>query len=359
MSTEPSKSPDQWADVYRDGMPTYEAFAHRIERLIEELLKEKGPDYVQVEARAKSVDSFVAKLARRPGKYLDPLKDMHDLAGVRIICYYLSDVARVGSLIEDEFTVDSENSRSREERSDPDRFGYESDHYVVSCSSDREALPEWNSYRGMRAEIQVRTVLQHAWAAIDHKLAYKRGSEVPNELRRQLSRVSALLEVGDEQFEAARSASERLDASYDARARAGELDIPIDVASLHAYLTDNDVVLGLADIGRSVGFNIESPSATDGIGILVQASQAAAFGDVASLDSFLRTAHQWAGGALQIVWEKRPSGTGWSMPMGFLLATLVWIGTDIGLDSVQMTTQADNFFIEALKAARAAVVHSG
>ena len=47
------------------------------------------------------------------------------------------------------------------------------------------------------------------------------------------------------------------------------------------------------------------------------------------------------------------------MPMGFLLATLVWIGTDIGLDSVQMTTQADNFFIEALKAARAAVVHSG
>ena len=249
MFTEPSKSPDQWADVYRDGMPTYEAFAHRIERLIEELLK-KGPDYVQVEARAKSVDSFVAKLARRPGKYLDPLKDMHDLAGVRIICYYLSDVARVGSLIEDEFTVDSENSRSREERSDPDRFGYESDHYVVSCSSDREALPEWNSYRGMRAEIQVRTVLQHAWAAIDHKLAYKRGSEVPNELRRQLSRVSALLEVGDEQFEAARSASERLDASYDARARAGN---SISRSTSHRYMPISPITMSCWDLPISAG----------------------------------------------------------------------------------------------------------
>jgi len=355
MSTEPSKPPDQWADVYRDGMSTYEAFAHRIERLIEELLQEKGLDYVQVEARAKSVDSFVAKLARRPGKYLDPLKDMHDLAGVRIICYYLNDVARVGALIEQEFAVDGENSWSREERSDPDRFGYASDHYVVSCSSAREALPEWNSYSGMRAEIQVRTVLQHAWAAIDHKLAYKRASDVPKPLRRQLSRVSALLEVGDEQFEAARSASERLDASYDARARAGEFDIPIDVASLHAYLADNDLVWGLADIAGSVGFKIESTSPTDGTGILVQACEAAAFGDVASLDTFLRNAQQWAVRALQAVWEKRPGGVGWTMPIGFLVATLVWIGTDIELDSVQKTTQADNFFIEALRAGRAAV----
>ena len=294
MLTEPSKSPDEWADVYRDEMATHEAFSRRIERLIEELLREKRLDYVQVESRTKSVESFVAKLARRPGKYLDPLKDMHDLAGVRIICYYLSDVARAGALIEQEFTVDSDNSWNREERSDPDRFGYVSDHYVVSCSSTREALPEWNRYSGMRAEIQVRTVLQHAWAAIDHKLAYKRGSDVPKPLRRQLSRVSALLEVGDEQFEAARSASERLDASYDARARAGELDIPIDVASVHAYLTDNDVIKQLVDIAGEVGFTIETSNLTAGADVLVRASHAAGFQDITTLNNFLTESRRWA-----------------------------------------------------------------
>src|SRR5580698_7208334 len=183
--THEGKSQEEWVAVYRERRPQYEAFAHKVKMLLEELLAEANIDVVQVEARTKTVESFTAKLARRPGKYSEPLNNMLDLVGIRVIGYYLSDVARIGSLIESAFEVDPGNSWKQETRSDADRFGYASDHYVASCVQARERLPEWSAYSDLRAEIQVRTVLQHAWAAIDHKLAYKRDSDVPIELRRQ------------------------------------------------------------------------------------------------------------------------------------------------------------------------------
>jgi putative GTP pyrophosphokinase len=215
-------------------------------------------------------------------------------------------------------------------------------------------LPEWSAYQGMRAELQVRTVLQHAWAAIDHKLAYKRESDVPKGLLRQLSRVSALLEVGDEQFEAVRSASQGLDASYDARTRAGELDIPIDASSLPAYVSESDVVIKLVKIAQEVGFTVGREPSSEGVGVLVQASGAAEIDTIASIDSFLHNAQVWAEPALRALWDSRPVGAGWSMPVAFLLSTIVWIGTETNLEQIRTDTGSDDFFIQALAAARAA-----
>jgi hypothetical protein len=86
------------------------------------------------------------------------------------------------------------------------------------------------------AEIQVRTVLQHAWAAIDHRLNYKRANEIPVELKRQLFRISALLEVADDQFESVRLAAEHLSTSYEQSVSAGELEPPIDRASVSVFV---------------------------------------------------------------------------------------------------------------------------
>jgi ppGpp synthetase/RelA/SpoT-type nucleotidyltranferase len=353
MAGEAPATPEQWASDYAQRRHVFQGYASRLERLIGELLEEQDLDLVQIESRAKDVDSFVDKLKRRPGKYSDPIQEMRDLAGVRIICYYLSDVAIVGNLIEQEFVVDAENSWTRETRADVDRFGYASDHYVVSCTPTREGLPEWSAYTGIHAEIQVRTVLQHAWAAIDHKLAYKRESDVPKQLRRQLSRVSALLEVGDEQFEAVRSASQGLDASYDARARAGELEIPVDASSLPAYLGDSDVVAALTAVAREIGFTVEDRGST-GIGELVNASVAAGLSVLADLDACLVESQSWSVRALQALWDARPSGAGWTMPVAFLLATLVWIAVDTPLETIAALANVDAFFTEALVAARAA-----
>ena len=67
---------------------------------------------------------------------------------------------------------------------------------------------EWKKFSGIKFEIQIRTVLQHAWSAISHKLEYKTVNDVPKKMRRQLFRISALLEIGDQEFSSLRQISE-------------------------------------------------------------------------------------------------------------------------------------------------------
>jgi putative GTP pyrophosphokinase len=94
-------------------------------------------------------------------------------------------------------------------------------------------------YADIRAEIQVRTALQHAWSAVHHKLEYKSSTEAPPELRRRLFRLSALFELADEQFSELRDARARIETEYAADVRNGQLHLPLDEASLTAYLDDS------------------------------------------------------------------------------------------------------------------------
>jgi putative GTP pyrophosphokinase len=349
-----SRSPQEWGNAYRELYPRYGLFSEQVRGLLETLLTHAEIDVVQIEARAKEPDSFVDKVARRPGRYENPLEEVRDLAGARIVAYYLSDVAKIGALIEAEFDVNAEHSWRADVVRDNDRFGYLSDHFVVTCGAERQVLAEWQPFATMCVEIQVRTVLQHAWAAIDHKLEYKRTRDVPSQLRRQLSRVSALLEVADEQFEAARGASEQLDASYGSRTSRGDLDLPIDVASLRAYLTDNSLAERVGTIAAEIGFEVPPADTATGTADIVTAAEAAGLATVTELDEFLHES-EWAHTALSALWDARPGGTGWQSPIPFLIATLVWIGSDADLDLVSEKTGADAFYTEALRAARIAL----
>jgi hypothetical protein len=94
---------------------------------------------------------------------------------------------------------------------------------------------EWGRYKGMRAEIQVRTALQHAWAAVSHKLDYKSADEVPPTLRRKLFRLSAMFELADEQLSGLREQRHATEVEYATKVGRGSLDIPLDGSSLSAY----------------------------------------------------------------------------------------------------------------------------
>jgi ppGpp synthetase/RelA/SpoT-type nucleotidyltranferase len=225
-----------WGERYRTSRETYVSLASRIKGLLGDVLGCEGIEVVQIECRAKEINSFIGKIQRKQGRYSDPLVDMTDLAAVRVIVYYLEDVARTCDIIEQEFEVDWDNSMDKRSALEVDRFGYSSVHYVVSVLKDRSKLREWQAYAGLRFEIQVRTVLQHAWAAVDHKLAYKTASEAPASLLRQLSRLSALFELADEQFSAIRDHSRQIEADYKNEVAVGNLDIPLNDLSLQAYL---------------------------------------------------------------------------------------------------------------------------
>jgi ppGpp synthetase/RelA/SpoT-type nucleotidyltranferase len=78
-----------------------------------------------------------------------------------------------------------------------ERFGYQSIHYLVQVSEARVALAEYARYRAMIAEIQVRTILQHAWAEIEHDIQYKSSVAMPSVIRRRFMSLAGLLEIAD------------------------------------------------------------------------------------------------------------------------------------------------------------------
>ncbi|MCK4392178.1 hypothetical protein KAX17_04670, partial [Candidatus Bipolaricaulota bacterium] len=180
------KSANQLEEYRERYYPVFRDFADRIHALIEELVKSEGIPVAQVEDRAKSPESLAGKLQRKP--YRDPFSEIKDLAGVRVVTYYHDDVQHVADVIRREFDVDDEHSSNKLQELAVDEFGYRSFHLVCALQAPRDALPEWQQFAGLAVEIQVRSVLQHAWAAISHKLDYKVASQAPAELRRQLFR---------------------------------------------------------------------------------------------------------------------------------------------------------------------------
>ena len=177
----------------------YEEFSAKLEGLLSTLLRRAEIRFDAIQQRVKSKESLFEKLDRA-GKSYTTLAGVPDLCGLRIVVYHKEDLDRVVEVIEREFDVDGEVSGDAAAKLAPHEFGYLSVHLIVRLSEARRQLPEWNSVADVHAEIQVRTVLQHAWASISHSLQYKHEVDVPGALRRRLNRVAALLELADQEF---------------------------------------------------------------------------------------------------------------------------------------------------------------
>lgn len=178
----------------------YKRFANEVEHQLRSILEEEGIVCNAITSRVKERDSLDKKIDIKMDKYSD-LSGITDIAGIRIITYYDNDVDRVAKIVEREFCVDKENSIDKREALDPEKFGYCSVHYVVTLNETRLQLSEYRAYAGMKCEIQIRTVLQHAWAEIEHDLGYKNEIAVPRDIRRSFSRLAGLLEVADKEFQ--------------------------------------------------------------------------------------------------------------------------------------------------------------
>lgn len=106
----------------------------------------------------------------------------------------------VAKIIQQEFEIDEENSIDKRKKDTPEQFGYMSLHFVAAIGVERLSLPEYRQYANIVAEIQIRSIIQHAWAEIEHDLGYKSELEIPYGIRRAFYRLSALLEQADLNF---------------------------------------------------------------------------------------------------------------------------------------------------------------
>lgn len=193
-----SEAIEEWTQRYQKDLPTLEAYRANMQALIQSLCAFGRIEYNHVESRCKGVDHYREKITRKA--YTDPERQMTDRVGIRAIMFYDADVDRLVELIRHEFQVDEENSEDKRSPTNTESFGYRSYHLVFSLDAKRASLPEWRSFVNVPIELQVRTVLAHAWAAIDHQLDYKAESELTVQGKRLLARISAMLELADEAF---------------------------------------------------------------------------------------------------------------------------------------------------------------
>ncbi|WP_434745635.1 GTP pyrophosphokinase [Candidatus Pantoea rara] len=182
--------------------PIYKKLKKGIVSELTEVLEQNSISLFNLESRVKDTQSFIDKVTRKG--YQNPFTEVEDICGVRLIAYYASDLDKIHEIIHDEFNVISDSDKQSEAAED--RFGYASRHYIIEIKKEWLNAPSFRGVQGFKAEIQVRTILMHSWAAISHKLLYKRESDVPKPIKRKLHRLSALIELADEQFETIKNA---------------------------------------------------------------------------------------------------------------------------------------------------------
>ncbi|SMB91561.1 GTP pyrophosphokinase [Deinococcus hopiensis] len=217
---------DALVRAYRETLPEYETLRDAVVRHVTELLTRQGLNIHHVTGRVKRPLSLADKLRRKPGRY-DTLTDVTDLVGVRVITYFADDVDVVARLMEAHHVVDWDNSMDKSRMHDPDRFGYMGVHYVLRAEPD--LVP---ALAGTRYEVQIRSILQHAWAEIEHDLGYKNPQAVPREVRRRFYRLAGLLEMADEEFMVLHRLSGDYAATLPARLKEGPDSVFIDAQSM-------------------------------------------------------------------------------------------------------------------------------
>jgi putative GTP pyrophosphokinase len=183
---------------YSEDINLYSSCRERIVLLIKDLLGESKIQVHTIESRTKDLDSLSKKIDKKD-KYLD-LKEITDLVGIRVITYLESDVDKIDNIIRKEFEIDEDNSIDKR-KLETNQFGYRSLHIVANLNRKRCQLSEYKKYDSIKFEIQIRSILQHAWAEIEHDLGYKGKSALPETQVRNFNRLAALLETADIEFD--------------------------------------------------------------------------------------------------------------------------------------------------------------
>ncbi|NQD78693.1 hypothetical protein HP436_00700 [Pseudomonas sp. CrR14] len=189
-----AKNPSYIRRFY-DNLQKNEKLCEEVKYIISSEIADSDVEIAHIISRAKTLESFCEKISRK--KYKKPFDEITDFAGVRVVYLYSADRPKLESLIEKHFKIVEKIDKIT---IDDEKFGYGALHYLVKIKNDN-AGARYNELRNKVCEIQVRTILQDAWALVAHHLSYKQESDIPKELRRKLNALSGLFETADDQFQ--------------------------------------------------------------------------------------------------------------------------------------------------------------
>jgi len=238
-------------EEYDEKIELYHDFTFKVLNVIEDLLDINDVSIHSVRSRIKEREIVSEKIKKKEGRY-NNLEDITDISGIRIITYFAEDVDQVAEIIESEFVIDHDNSVDRREIMKSDKFGYLSLHYIVSLSEPRLILSENRRFRECKAEIQIRSILQHAWAEIEHDLGYKTELEIPHPIRRRFTRIAGLLEIADTEFDIIRARLDEYQKEVGPRIIEKPTGVLINKLSLTLFIKENPLV---RDIAQTIAEN--------------------------------------------------------------------------------------------------------
>jgi putative GTP pyrophosphokinase len=234
------------ADFSKD-LPLLQNLEAEVLKQLKALLLASELKIHSLSARIKEPQSLAYKL-RRPDRTYHQLSEITDLVGVRIITYFEDSVESLAALVEQLFEIDYTHSIDKRKNADVSHFGYRSLHYICRLKD-----AELEQARAYAFELQIRTILQHTWAEIEHDLGYKTTASVPHDIRRRFSRVASVLEMADAEFIAIRDSLENYKHKVQQKLALADTALNLDPFSLQEFLADPEVTALEQDFALRIG----------------------------------------------------------------------------------------------------------
>jgi putative GTP pyrophosphokinase len=229
-------------NAYLKVFPYWSDVAAATGRIIEQAIKSRGIRVHSVQFRPKDPASFGRK-ASKPSdadplqpKYPNPLAEISDLSATRVITFFPRTIEEIDKMLREEFEI-LEHFDKTEDLLEEERFGYQSVHYLVKLTKARATLAEYQRFAGAVTEVQVRTILQHAWSEIEHDIQYKSSAAIPRDIRRRFMALAGMLELADREFQAIQDQDAALNTEARALVEQGKYSqVEITPTALKLYL---------------------------------------------------------------------------------------------------------------------------
>lgn len=193
--------------LYEQQLPAYQAALQQLVQDMRLILEQQGLTPA-IKYRVKSFEAYFDKLHKQDTAAAGQRPPaINDFFGLRIVCPFLEDIETISSLIAAHFQI-LETERKANQHSFRE-FGYDSLHLAIRL----EAQSTGRLMPGVRrvCEIQLRTILQDAWAEVEHELVYKSDISLPNQsIRRKLASLNATLTLSDLIFQEIRDYQKEL-----------------------------------------------------------------------------------------------------------------------------------------------------
>ncbi len=182
-------------------MMIYESAIKQIETKLDILNKVSSVNRTRnpistVKSRIKSPESIAKKLEKKGFEvnFDSMMRNLNDIAGVRVICPYISDIYSVRDMLLKQ--PDLKLIKQNDYIESPKESGYRSLHLVME-------IPVYLSKTAhhVRVEIQLRTIAMDFWASLEHQLHYKNSAAVPDSVRRELFRCAETIAMTDREME--------------------------------------------------------------------------------------------------------------------------------------------------------------